>query len=359
MSDSPAPISAKQVTQILKRAAEIDARGDILTVDELRRIASEAGIDPAATDAAIQEVMAADEPAPVPAVQAEGEGANLPAKAPTAPSSAWIVASGAVGAATGFVTALLPEAVGITAFGAAIMYLIVRAVQSMKRGKQMDFQLQNFAVWFGLLIGATAVDSFLDDDVFGGAFVLWIVLSVVGGLLVKLGPRDKEPEPLQPQSDPDEPRRVPPRILSPQCILAAAGLAAADPVVAQEVIELPGKDVQLDAAVEEVYRVGSTFGDEWEQFGDVRSVAFDADGQLYLFDGQAGRVVVVDSDGGFRRAIGRAGEGPGEFKSPSGHAVMRDGHVVVADAGHRAYHIFGPDGTFESVVVKRMEQLAR
>ena len=191
MSDKPARISASQVTLILQRAAEIDASGDSLTVEELRRIASEAGIDPAATEAAIEEVLAGEEPAPVPAVPVEDEKTKLPARMSKVPSAAWIVASGAVGTALGFITPL-PGQIAVSAFGATILYLIVRAVQSMKRGAELDFQLQNFAVWFGLLIGGTAIPRFRDIEVAGMALLFWIVSSVVGGLIVRFGPREEQ-----------------------------------------------------------------------------------------------------------------------------------------------------------------------
>lgn len=193
MSDKPARITASQVTLILKRAAEIDASGDVLSVEELRRIASEAGIDPAATEAAIEEVMAGDEPAPVPAVQVEEETPRVPAKKSQSPSPGWIVASGAVGTAMGFITAL-PTFLSVPAFGATIIYLMVRAVQSMKRGTQLDFQLQNFATWFGMGAAGEAI-GFIDDGVSAAlALVLWIVTSGVGGLLVKFGPREEQSE---------------------------------------------------------------------------------------------------------------------------------------------------------------------
>ena len=127
-------------------------------------------------------------------------------------------------------------------------------------------------------------------------------------------------------------------------------LMAVAPAVAQEVIELPAEDRPLSPALDEVYRVGSVLGEDWEQFGNVRRVAFDAAGQLYVFDSQLDRVIVVGTDGGFRRAFGRAGDGPGEFRSPDGFAVMRDGRVVMGDLGHRGYHIFGADGEFERMV---------
>ncbi len=191
MSDKPARISASQVTLILQRAAEIDASGDSLTVEELRRIASEAGIDPAATEAAIDEVVG-EEPAPVPSVPVDDENTGLPVRKSKVPSAAWIVASGAVGTAMGFISAL-PEAVSIPAFGAMILYLIVRVVQSMKRGAQLDFQLQNFVVWFGMFVGASALGLMNDIETLSIATTLWIVTAVVGGLIVRLGPREEEP----------------------------------------------------------------------------------------------------------------------------------------------------------------------
>ncbi len=131
---------------------------------------------------------------------------------------------------------------------------------------------------------------------------------------------------------------------------AVGGVSHVGPAMAQEVIQLPAEDRRLDPALDEVYRVGSVLGEDWEQFGNVRRVAFDAAGRLYVFDSQLDRVTVVDTDGRFRRAFGRTGDGPGEFRSPDGFAVMRDGRVVMGDLGHRAYHIFGADGEFERMV---------
>ncbi len=103
---------------------------------------------------------------------------------------------------------------------------------------------------------------------------------------------------------------------------AVACLLAAGPAGAQEIIELPAEDRWLDAGFEEVYRVGSLAGEEWEQFGRVRRVAFDGAGQLYVFDAGVDRIFVVGPNGEFRRAFGRQGEGPGEFRRPDGLAVF-------------------------------------
>ena len=127
-------------------------------------------------------------------------------------------------------------------------------------------------------------------------------------------------------------------------------LLIAVPTAAQEIIDLPAEDRWLEPSFQELYRVGSVSGADWEQFGNVRDVGFDGAGRLYVFDDQADRVTVVGPDGEFLWAFGRPGDGPGEFRGADGLAVMRDGRVVLADLGHRAYHIFGADGSFERMV---------
>ena len=113
---------------------------------------------------------------------------------------------------------------------------------------------------------------------------------------------------------------------------------------------LPAEDRWLDADFEEVFRIGSPMGEKWEQFGDVQKVMFDGAGRLHVFDDQANRIFVVDTDGTLLREIGRKGEGPGEFRNAADMVVLEDGRVVVADMGHRAYHIFDANGDFERMV---------
>ena len=117
---------------------------------------------------------------------------------------------------------------------------------------------------------------------------------------------------------------------------------------------LPGEDRLLEANFEEVYRIGSVDGDEWETFGRVSGVSFDASGNLYVMDDQAGRIVVVSREGAFVREFGGIGDGPGEFAANSntavGFTVLRDGRAVVFDPGHGAFAVFGPDGEFERSV---------
>lgn len=131
-------------------------------------------------------------------------------------------------------------------------------------------------------------------------------------------------------------------------ILLSLFLLFAIPATAQDIIDLPADDSPLAAEFEEVFRVGSFDGPEWQQFGAIFEAAFDGAGNLYLLDLHAYRIVVVDPAGDLVRLIGRHGEGPGEFSFPDLLTAMADGRAVVGDiAGHRSFQVFGRDGTLD------------
>ncbi|MXX56187.1 MAG: hypothetical protein F4Z44_10470, partial [Gemmatimonadetes bacterium] len=92
---------------------------------------------------------------------------------------------------------------------------------------------------------------------------------------------------------------------------------------------LDGPDVMLAAVTEEVFTVGSVAGDDWDTFGNVRSVAFDSGGNLHIFDSQSEHILVVGPDGSLVRTVGGRGEGPGEFGNVSSAIVARDGSYTV------------------------------
>ncbi|MXW16043.1 MAG: hypothetical protein F4139_08540 [Gemmatimonadetes bacterium] len=125
---------------------------------------------------------------------------------------------------------------------------------------------------------------------------------------------------------------------------------------AQEVFDLPVEDRILAVEFEEVYRVGGG-PDEWEQLTEITGVGFDAAGNLYVADAgtDAGvrglKIIIVNPAGELVVKFGRSGDGPGEWRETGGQmAVLPQGRIVVPDAGHWAYHVFGPDGDFERMV---------
>ncbi|WP_420633796.1 hypothetical protein [Candidatus Palauibacter sp.] len=134
-----------------------------------------------------------------------------------------------------------------------------------------------------------------------------------------------------------------------------AGALGAVGLEAQEVVDLPAEDLPLSADFELVYRIGSAAAEsDWEQFSSIRNVGFDGAGNLYLLDGTgvgaASRVVVVDAAGRHLNDFGRAGDGPGEFRTATQLVVWANGRTLVEDMMHQGYHIFGPGGGFERMV---------
>ena len=115
--------------------------------------------------------------------------------------------------------------------------------------------------------------------------------------------------------------------------------------------QVPGAravDLELAATTEGLYTVGTFSGQDWETFGRVADVDFDASGNLYILDEGNYRVVVLDRAGALVRMIGSQGEGPAEFSRPTSAAILEDGRLVVYDTGFPAMKVFDPAGDFVS-----------
>lgn len=106
-----------------------------------------------------------------------------------------------------------------------------------------------------------------------------------------------------------------------------------------------GTDIPLAPATEDVYSVGAFSGEDWENFTRVEKIAFDASGNLHVFDPEAMRIVVVDREGQLLREIGGEGEGPGELSRPVGFEILRDGRIVIYDFP-RTWQVYDAQGAF-------------
>jgi hypothetical protein len=129
-------------------------------------------------------------------------------------------------------------------------------------------------------------------------------------------------------------------------LVAALSGAVSASLAAQQTIELAPRDRTISLDPTALYAVGSVDGDAWETFAQVTQVAFDGEGNLYVFDRDNARVVVVAPDGTLLREIGSDGGGPGELRNPMSMAVSRDGEVTIFDVGHMAFVRFAADGSF-------------
>lgn len=111
-----------------------------------------------------------------------------------------------------------------------------------------------------------------------------------------------------------------------------------------EIVTYAGPDVPLAWTFDSLFALGGS-DDGADTFYEVHRavVGTDAAGHLYVLDRSAKRIVVFDSTGGFVRAAGGPGGGPGEMEWPGVLAVAPDGRAGAYDFAKGALVWFGPD----------------
>jgi 6-bladed beta-propeller len=85
-------------------------------------------------------------------------------------------------------------------------------------------------------------------------------------------------------------------------------------------------------------------------FNRPTDVTWDRAGNIYIADGigNTNRVAKFDKDGRFIRQWGSTGSENGEFMGVKSLAIDAQGNVYVADAGNKRIQVFDGDGTFKS-----------
>lgn len=91
-------------------------------------------------------------------------------------------------------------------------------------------------------------------------------------------------------------------------------------------------------------RIGTSLGTGPAMFGDVRDVALDAAGRVYVLDSQAQEIRVFDTAGSYVRTAGRPGAGPGEFRGAAGMLIDPSGNLWVLNQVNQRYTVFDPSG---------------
>lgn len=101
-----------------------------------------------------------------------------------------------------------------------------------------------------------------------------------------------------------------------------------------------------DLRTVEELRIGCLDGAGGCTFGDISSVAVGNDGSVFVADRFGPTLKVFDSEGVFYREIGRAGDGPGEFRRIGGMTVLPSGDIAVWDQPNQRITVFHPDGEY-------------
>jgi hypothetical protein len=105
-----------------------------------------------------------------------------------------------------------------------------------------------------------------------------------------------------------------------------------------------GQVWESDGALVSELSIGVLEGEAEYQFGNVRAIAVDDAGRMFVYDAHGPVLRMYSPDGTWVSDVGREGEGPGEYKRPdSGLAVLPDGTVAIRDPGNGRITLYSPN----------------
>jgi len=83
--------------------------------------------------------------------------------------------------------------------------------------------------------------------------------------------------------------------------------------------------------IKEELVIGVAEGREEYMFYQIRDIAVDNDGLIYVVEGRSAHIRVFDKNGKYIRTIGRKGQGPGEFQMPCYAQVISQNELMIHD----------------------------
>lgn len=108
----------------------------------------------------------------------------------------------------------------------------------------------------------------------------------------------------------------------------------------------PPRGLSTTLSVKEDFSLGAEEESEESMLLEPTDVDADEVGNIYVLDRKAVQIKVFDSQGKFIRAIGKSGQGPGEFQRPAYFQVTPQDNILVSDYASKKITIFNLDGQF-------------
>ena len=103
--------------------------------------------------------------------------------------------------------------------------------------------------------------------------------------------------------------------------------------------------------IEKEIAIGAEAGTEEYLFSRINDFDVDENGNIYIIDGASAQIRVFNSDGKYSKAIGRKGQGPGEFQMPVFVQITAQNEVAVFDYMPRKMIFFSLDGRYLRQIV--------